>query len=65
MPIYEYKCKKCSHFFEKLVLKIGDQEIVCPKCNNKKVEKLLSSPNFKSNSGISPCTTTNNLKGFT
>lgn len=41
MPIFEYECKKCSHEFEKLVLK-SSEEISCPKCKSKKVERLMS-----------------------
>jgi len=41
MPIYEYKCQKCDHKFEKLVF--GEEETKCPKCNSKKIEKLLPS----------------------
>jgi len=38
MPIYEYKCRGCGHKFEELVL--GEEEIKCPKCNSKELEKL-------------------------
>jgi len=40
MPIYEYKCRKCSHEFEKLVRK--DEVPVCPECEAADAEKLLS-----------------------
>jgi putative FmdB family regulatory protein len=41
MPIYEYQCQKCDHFFEKLVLK-GDQSIECPQCHSGGVKKMMS-----------------------
>jgi len=41
MPIYEYKCQKCGCKFEKLVF--GENEIKCPKCNSKRIEKLFPS----------------------
>jgi putative FmdB family regulatory protein len=46
MPIFEYHCAKCDKDFEVLVL--GNQKITCPRCNGKKVEKLLSAVSFKS-----------------
>jgi putative FmdB family regulatory protein len=41
MPIYEYKCQKCGHKFEKLVF--GEEEIKCPECNSRRIEKLFPS----------------------
>jgi putative FmdB family regulatory protein len=41
MPIFEYRCKKCDHEFEKIVFNTT-AEIVCPKCSGKEAEKLLS-----------------------
>ncbi len=46
MPIFEYHCAKCDRDFEALVF--GDQKVTCPKCNGKKVEKLLSAFSYKS-----------------
>jgi putative FmdB family regulatory protein len=40
MPIYEYKCNKCSEDFEMLVF--GKKSIVCPKCKSEEVTKKLS-----------------------
>jgi len=48
MPTYEYKCQKCGHKFEKLVF--GKEEIKCPKCQSRMVEKLISAPNIGKNS---------------
>jgi putative FmdB family regulatory protein len=45
MPIYEYACKACDRTFEELVLRRSDEEDVrCPKCKGKRVEKLVSRP---------------------
>ena len=43
MPLYEYKCKKCGHRFEKIV-KFSDPPVKkCPKCKGV-LEQLISSP---------------------
>ncbi len=43
MPIYEYICNKCNHSFEQLVFNSDDEtEIVCKKCGEKDVKKVLS-----------------------
>ena len=40
MPIYEYKCPKCSKEFEELVF--GNDTPPCPACGAKNSERLLS-----------------------
>ncbi|HYX69133.1 MAG TPA: zinc ribbon domain-containing protein [Terriglobales bacterium] len=41
MPLYEYKCRKCGHRFERIV-KFSDPPLrKCPECGGK-VEQLLS-----------------------
>ena len=40
MPIYEYKCRKCSHEFEKLVR--NNETPACTQCEATEVDKLLS-----------------------
>lgn len=43
LPLYEYKCRKCGHRFEK-IQRFSDPEIKkCPECGGK-VEKLISAP---------------------
>lgn len=42
MPMYEFACSKCDHVFEELVF--GDEEVACPKCAAKKVERQVSLP---------------------
>jgi len=41
MPIYEYRCKSCKKVFDELV-RNSTQQISCPDCNSKDVEKLIS-----------------------
>ena len=49
MPLYEYKCNKCDHPFDK-VLSIKEMEageVQCPKCESGDVKKLMSSGGIK------------------
>jgi putative FmdB family regulatory protein len=65
MPIYEYTCQKCGHFFEKLVLK-GNESIECPQCDTNGVKKMMSVCGFSvggrfkssSDSSCTGCTAT-------
>jgi putative FmdB family regulatory protein len=43
MPIFRYRCNKCSREFDFLsgMTRI-EPELKCPSCNSKEVEKLLS-----------------------
>ena len=43
MPIYEYLCGDCGKRFERLVLKPGQEEVLCPSCGTSKLEQQLSS----------------------
>lgn len=43
MPIYEYRCKKCHHTFER-IQKFSDPHVKkCPECGGA-VEQVLSAP---------------------
>ncbi len=43
MPIYRYRCKKCNKEFEFLHKSVSaKEEVVCPQCGSKDVERLLS-----------------------
>ncbi len=56
MPFYEYRCKKCGKQFEKIVsISETDQKQVCPYCEGKNTEKLISvfSAKFSSTTGNS------------
>ncbi len=44
MPIYEYKCDKCSKKFEVVTMSMSEKvNAVCPKCKSKKASKMMSS----------------------
>jgi putative FmdB family regulatory protein len=43
VPLYEYKCIKCGHRFEKIERVTAPHRQKCPKCGSK-AERLLSSP---------------------
>ena len=44
MPIYEYRCRACDNTFSTLVASsdVPDEEITCPRCMERRAEKLLS-----------------------
>ena len=42
MPIYEFRCPKCEHEFEKVVSYSKIDEVECPECEEKPVERLMS-----------------------
>lgn len=52
MPIYEYACSKCKNNFEEIVFS-STEDINCPKCKSKKVEKLMSGFSYKSGGSFS------------
>ena len=41
MPIYEYACAKCDVSFEALLVR-SDDEVKCPECGAKTVDKQMS-----------------------
>ncbi len=44
MPLYEYKCKKCGHRFERILPSFSTADVKeCPVCQGE-VERLLSAP---------------------
>ncbi|MHB8069988.1 MAG: FmdB family zinc ribbon protein [Desulfobaccales bacterium] len=45
MPIFEFRCQACGNEFEKLVF--GSDEVECPSCHQKEVEKLMSACSAK------------------
>lgn len=43
MPIYEYQCRACEYEFQKLILKKEEEKrLFCPKCNKRKIKRLIS-----------------------
>ena len=42
MPIYEYACRACGRRFEHLLLPAAKTDPVCPDCQSRDLEKLLS-----------------------
>ena len=62
MPIYEFKCSKCSEYFEILIRNEADEkELECPKCRSTAFERVMSRTNFAMGSesgGSSGATTT-------
>jgi putative FmdB family regulatory protein len=40
MPIFEYVCRECEHYFEAIVL--GAKTPKCPKCESKKLSQQVS-----------------------
>lgn len=42
MPLYEFRCKKCSAVFEHLTK--NKKAPPCPECESAAVERLLSAP---------------------
>jgi putative FmdB family regulatory protein len=40
MPLYDFRCRRCSHEFETLVR--GQEPAVCPACHSDDVERLLA-----------------------
>ncbi len=52
MPIFEYRCRKCSEEFEQIVFR-QSETIHCPKCDSGETEKLFSSFAVSSGSGKS------------
>ncbi len=52
MPRRIYKCRKCEHSFERLLMDEDEREVPCPKCKEKDVQRLPSSERLFE--GLSP-----------
>ncbi len=61
MPIYEFRCKRCGHEFEKLVSGAA-AKVCCASCSSQSVERRFSvfgsksGGKFTSSKGGSGCT---------
>jgi len=43
MPIYEYRCQKCGHVFDKLVRSMSASgEVECPECRSTECRKNVT-----------------------
>jgi len=38
MPIFDFKCRRCGHEFESLIMKDGEQ-VQCPECGSESVTR--------------------------
>ncbi|RKX68756.1 zinc ribbon domain-containing protein [candidate division WOR-3 bacterium] len=54
MPIYEFRCSRCTKRFECLVLS-PSEPIRCPECGSDKVEKLFSTFGLKGDKSTPSC----------
>lgn len=52
MPIYEYRCERCGHVFDKFVRSMSAAvEIECPQCHGRECRKSISLFGMASTSG--------------
>lgn len=51
MPIYEYACAACGHEFEEWQKITAEPVRICPKCQEPKVERLISRTAFQLKGG--------------
>jgi putative FmdB family regulatory protein len=42
MPIYEYRCAACGERFDRLTSQADRAQVRCPRCEGRRVERLLS-----------------------
>jgi len=47
MPIYEYRCARCGHVFERLMRPAAEAG-ACPACGGEDLERLFSLPSVRS-----------------
>lgn len=55
MPNFDFKCKECEEIYTDFVKYDPTdkyKDVVCPKCNSKKKEKLISSTSYKFNQPV-------------
>lgn len=47
MPIYEFKCLKCEHYLEILIMNQDEGiELKCSHCGSKDLERIISTTNY-------------------
>lgn len=66
MPIYEYQCRKCGEFFEKIQkVNEGAESVACPYCGEREPEKVLSGfSSLKRSESVSSCGSSGGSKRF-
>ncbi|MFZ5570118.1 MAG: FmdB family zinc ribbon protein [Thermodesulfobacteriota bacterium] len=56
MPIYEFRCLKCSDIFEIIVLKPDEPvEMKCPKCQSDEFERIMSTASYSMSGSSKGC----------
>ena len=55
MPIYEYQCESCGHYFEQLIFERDDEKVNCPESGKTKVRKLISCASILGDSTFGKC----------
>ncbi|HEC78317.1 MAG TPA: zinc ribbon domain-containing protein [candidate division WOR-3 bacterium] len=54
MPIIEFRCNRCHHKFEELILKNSEmKDVKCPRCESIDFEKLYSTFGMRCNGSFS------------
>lgn len=47
MPVYQYICNDCNHNFEELRgISQSDEELNCPECKSKNINRVVSNCSF-------------------
>lgn len=52
MPIFEFRCMKCTHLFEKIFLRSDEEvDLACPECGAMNLERVVSRTNHVMGTG--------------
>jgi len=47
MPIFEFRCGRCGHVFEKILLNSDEEaDMHCPECKSESFERVVSRTNY-------------------
>jgi putative FmdB family regulatory protein len=52
MELYQYQCRKCSHFFKKNFLILEDAPFACPQCGDIQAKRALNYATLSPEIGI-------------
>lgn len=47
MPIYEFECGSCGHYFDRLQKLSDPDPSICPACNESQLRRKMSAPYFR------------------